>query len=395
MTRATRLSLTLLLVTGNALWAQGSGLKPKSFEVFEHFQDSIPAIGRVLADIDSAPEWTLFSRDKESYGRELDSYLDEAIAHLLPEGHAAIRDELISLDSDLATLREEMFTLAAERSFGGEGSERTSEIGTTIRSLMGEGVSRVVFGQDVETRIRDLENRRMTLISDFRRYMNRELSMELTARQSESLLYQVNGKDLVDAIAAARVLTEIEEHVRDVTARAAPDISRTVQLRYYRLALIVRLTIMRLVERHLQNYDEKYLPALAELAADNDRLRTENLHLLAEVDDSEQDRLKIEHVVRALDVARSAIDLYSHVLERNRDRSVRMLEDARRSVNLAQATLRTLEHVVKVQDVAGGALEGFDGLSELKAPDLLPLDDEALYESFVEISRSLNDRLES
>ncbi len=395
MTRATRLSLILLLVTKSALWAEESGLNPTTLDVFEHFQDSIPAIRGVLADIDSAPEWSLIARNKESYGKELDSHLDEAIANLLPEGHAAIRDELFSLDSDLTTLREEMFTLDAERSFGGGGPERDSELEMTLRSLMGEGVSRVVFGQNLETRIRELESRRMTLISDFRRYMNQELSMELTARQCESLLYQVNGKDLVDAIAAAKVLSELEEHLRDAYSRADKDFSRTVQLRYYRLALIVRLTIMRLTERHLQNYDEKYLPALAELEFDNDRLRTDNLHLLTEVDDREQDRVKIEHVVRALDLARRAIDLYRHVLERSRDKSVRMLEDARRSVKLAQATLQTLEHVAKVQDVASGALKEFDALSELEAPDLLPLDDKALYDSLLDISRSLNDRLES
>ena len=394
MKRATRLSLTLLLFAKSAIWAEASGLNPMTLEVFEHLQGSISSISTVLADIESAPDRTWISKDKESYERRLDSYLDDAIALLLPEGHAGIRDELVSLDSTLATLREERSTLEADRSFRGEGPEKNSGIEETLRSLMGEDVSRVVFGQDIETRIQELESQRRRLISDFRSYMNREYSIVLTVRQCESLLYQVNGKDLVDAIAATKVLTEIEEHVRNVISSAGPDFSRKVQLRYYRLALIVRLTIKRLTERHLQNYDEKYLPALAELADDNDRLRADNMQLLAEVDNREQDRLRIEHAVRALDAARRAIDLYRNVLERNRDRAVGMLEDASRNVKVAQATLETLEHVAEVGDVASRALEEFSALSALEAPDLLPLDDEALYDNFLDISRSLSDRLE-
>ena len=396
MKRAARLSLTLLIFTKSACWADASGLNPMALEAFRYFQDSVSSISTVLADIESAPDRAWISKDKESFERKPDSYLDGAIALFLPEEHAEIRDELVSLDSTLATLKEKISTLEAERPFRGEGPERNSGIEGTLRSLMSEGISGVVFGQDIETGIQEPESRRTILISDFRRYMNREHSMYLTVRQCESLLYQVNGRDLVDAIAAAKVLTETEEHLRNVISGAGPDFSRKAHLDYYGLALIVRLTVERLRERHLQNCDEKYLPALAELSDGNDRLRTDNLTLLAELDSREQARIRIiEHNVRVADAARRAIDLYRNMLERKREETVRMLEDASGNVKAARATLETLEHVVEAGDVVSGALEGFNALSALEAPDLLPLDDEALYESLLDISRSLSDRLES
>ena len=101
------------------------------------------------------------------------------------------------------------------------------------------------------------------------------------------------------------------------------------------------------------------------------------------------DRLKIEHNNRALDRARTAIDEYRGVLKRKRERVNGMLKDAAAEAKVARSMWRTLEHVMGVVDIASTALDEFNSLSQLSARDLLPLDDEKLYNDYLDISRSL------
>ena len=291
-------------------------------------------------------------------------------------------------------LREAKSNFEANRALGRAPKADTSGLETKIRSVLGSRLSELVFGDDLvdlDTQIRELKAQRSKLVHTFRDSLENEFGTILDLKQCEALLYQANGNDLLGAIAVARRLTEIEGRIRTVLLNSNTDITTKVRVKYYGLALIVRLTVERLTERHLRNYDEKYLPALAELEEDNIRIRRENIRLLSEL----EDRRHVEHNIRTLDKARAAIDKYRAVLKRKRKAVNRMLKDAARDAKVARSTLRTLEHAISVGDIASRALAEFHSLSQVSAADLLPLDDEKLYEDYLDISRSLAVKLGS
>ena len=386
-----RLCIIFLITSFSSLSATGPTTSTETAEFFDYFEKYFPSIRTTIKDIDSAPESSLwpFTRDKDSYDTELNDYLDEAISLLLPKDLINFRTEFKRIDSDLELLREAKSNLEADRALGRASRADASRFEKTIRSVLGSDVSRLVFGDDVEAQIRELEAHREELVHTFRDRLETDLGTSLDLKQCESLLYQANGDDLLGAIATARSLTEVEGHVRTVLVKSNDDFSAKVRVKYYGLALIVRLTIERLTEKHLRNYDEKYLPALAELADDNSRIRRENIRLLDELIDRRHDRLKIEHNIRSLDNARTAIDNYRGLLKRKREEVNRMLKDAASDAKVARSTLRTLEHVMSVVNIASRALEEFNSLSQLNTHDLLPLDDENLYNDYLDISRSL------
>ena len=391
------LCLFLLVTSFSLPSAAAQTLSTETGEFFDYFQEYFSSMRATIEELDSAPEespWP-FTKDKASYEAELNEYLDDAISLLLPKRLMNFRTEFTRIDSELELLREAKSDFETERALGRTPQADASRLKKKLKSvlsILGSDVSGLVFGvdvDDVETKIRELEAQREELIHTLRESLENEFGMSLEMKHCESLLYQANGEDLLGAIAAARSLTEIERHIRSVLVKSNEDFSTKVRLKYYGLALIVRLTIERLTEKHLRNYDEKYLPALAELLDDNSRIRRENRRLLGELKDQPRDRVKLEHNIRSLDRARVAIDKYRVTLKGKRDAVSRMLKDAAREAKVARSTLRTLEHVMSVGDVASRALEEFNALSELTATDLLPLDDEELYNDYLDISRSL------
>ena len=389
------LCLIFLITSFSLPSAAGQTLRAETGDFFDYFQKYISSIRTTIEDIDSAPEespWP-FTKDKASYEAELNEYLDEAISLLLPKNLINSRTEFTRIDSELELLREAKSNFEVDRTLGRTPQADASRIKKTIRSVLGSDVSELVFGVDVgdvDAKIRELEAQREELVHTLRESLENEFGMSLELKHCESLLYQANGEDLLGAIAVARSLTEIEGQIRAVLVKSNEDyFSTKVRLKYYGLAVIVRLTIERLTEKHLRNYDEKYLPALAELVDDNNRIRRENRQLLGELKDHRHDRVKLEHSIRALDRARVAIDKYRGILKRKRNAVNRMLKDAAREAKMARSMLRTMEHVMSVGAVASRALEEFNALAELSAGDLLPLDDEKLYNEYLDISRSL------
>lgn len=393
-----RLCLFFLITTFTASSATGQTLSMETADFFAYFDKYFPSIRTTIEDIDSAPEtssplWP-FTRNRDSYAADLNEYLDDAISLLLPKDLINFRTEFTRIDSDLDLLREAKSNFEANRALGRAPKADTSGLETKIRSVLGSRLSELVFGDDLvdlDTQIRELKAQRSKLVHTFRDSLENEFGTILDLKQCEALLYQANGNDLLGAIAVARRLTEIEGRIRTVLLNSNTDITTKVRVKYYGLALIVRLTVERLTERHLRNYDEKYLPALAELEEDNIRIRRENIRLLSEL----EDRRHVEHNIRTLDKARAAIDKYRAVLKRKRKAVNRMLKDAARDAKVARSTLRTLEHAISVGDIASRALAEFHSLSQVSAADLLPLDDEKLYEDYLDISRSLAVKLGS
>ena len=372
--------------------AQESGVSPEASQLILHLRDEFPSIRKTIQKLDEAPEAGRFTIwDKNKYQEDLNEYLDDALSLLLPEIYRTTKEGLQDIDKKVGELRKEKSDMQTARAL--EARSPRAKPGIVRRMLSwlpkDEYTEKV---QALEDEITQLNGRRNQLIHDFRSAAKKQFGIEFEENQIEVLLYQVNGADLVDAVAVANILTDVEAHIRNIIVDPEDAVAPEVRLQYYGFALIVRLVIERLHARHLENYDAIYLPALSELEQENQRTMDENLQTLTSVKEDKQRRTTIEANIRVLGMAKKAVTDYREILIKRRDTTKHLLQEAHKDALVARSTLMTLEMVMNVEHVASKALAEFAALSRLDAPDLLPLDDQEMYHQYLDISRLLSNK---
>ena len=345
--------------------AEETAVSQEAARLVRHLEDELPSIRVTIRKLKEAPEAGTFTIwDKDAYEEDLNEYLDDAIALLLPETHRSTREELHNIDETIAERRKEKSATVADRAFSPTKPKEDPGVIDKVLSWLtdDEFAERL---RSLEEEIRALEEKRNQLIYAFRDTARGKFGIELDMTQAEALLYQVNGVDLIDAIAVANILTEVERHIRQIIVKPEDVITTDLRLQYYGFALIVRLIIERLHSKHLENYEEIYLPALVELEQDNLRVLEETNQTLEQVKDDKQHRMSIETNIRVLSMARRAITDYHDILMTRRRTTERMLRDAHKDALVARSTLLTLEMVMNVQQVASTALAEFAALSKI------------------------------
>ncbi len=390
-------SALLALCFPVALWAQENPPDPRASDLLRHLRDELPAIRDTLRDRDAAPDRSWFG-GKGSFQDDIDGYLDEALDLVLPRTYRAARDRLTGIDRLIVEKQKAQAALKLDMTLAPEAAaappaEEAGPLDGIGRLFTGEEkgpATREDLAQEIaalEAEIAALRAERQQVIDGFRRTLAESYQLQLDGRQAEALLYQVNGGDLVDAVAVASILTDLEGQLRGILADASATVPE-VREQYLGVAVLTRMIIARLQAQHLQHYDDRYLPALDELKAENRRIRQESEKVLAEAGTPDH-RAAVEANIRILDQVEGAIDLYRNVLVERRDKTAIALRAAEQDARVAMNTLNTFSVAMNFDAVVTGSIREFAALSELTAPDLLPLDDSQMYQQFLDISRQL------
>ena len=369
--------------------AQETTVSLEANQLVRHLRDQFPSIRKTIHKLEEAPAPGTFTIwDKEKYEEDFNEHLDDALTLLLPEIYRSTKEELQSIDQKLEDIRVEKSTLEAERAIEPTTSrDESGMVGQILDWLTEDDLDEEI--RSLEAAAHELSRKRREIISNFRYVAKEQFKIELDNTQAEALLYQVNGTDLVDAVAVANILTDVETHIRDFIVEPDDVVAPKVRLQYYGFALIVRLIIERLHARHLQNYDGIYLPALSELDEENQRTLDFNRKTLNDVKADKHHRATVESNIRVLGLTMRVIDDYRNILMDRRNTTERMLREARKDALVARSTLMTIEMVMNFDQVASKALAEFAALSKLRAPDLLPLDDQEMYWQYLDISKKI------
>ena len=83
------------------------------------------------------------------------------------------------------------------------------------------------------------------------------------------------------------------------------------------------------------------------------------------------------------------IDAYRQMLEERRALTERGLEVARADAAMALNTLKTLEAAVSLQSTMLWSQSEFEALRGIEPPELIPIDDEEMFQRFLDVSREL------
>lgn len=375
--------------------AEAPDLGPLVEAVIAHVQEDLDRIREAVEERDAAPLSGPFSIwGREHYQRDLDRHLDEAFALVAPGLHGEAKSRLAEIDEALSEARAERSERVVERM----GAEPAAEGPSLVERARGlghpEGSLEAVEARlaALADRIAGLEGERDAVIRGFRRELSDRYGVTLDEGQARAALYQVNGATMVESAVAAEVLTAVEARLRAI---AEAQLEASVARRYYGVAAVTRLIIVRMHERHLGDYDAVWLPALAELEAENRRLIRQTRALIEGAGDEpggEARRAALEAnlaVQRRID---GVMESYRDVLTERRDLTREALGRAEADAVVAVNTLRTLESAVRLSGVMTHSLDEFRHLMAVSPPALLPLDDERTFEQFLDISRRLEGR---
>ena len=358
--------------------------------------DASKLVRHLLAELDEVREAIrgiaepeggfLFGTDAEDHQDDLDAALDRALAVIGVEMHGETVARARALDEGLAEAERQRADLLFDRR-----TATDAELGIVDRLLLRETArgSAADLSErlaQVERDIAALKSARTRLVDNFRDEMRRAHGLELSEAEAKALLFSVNGGSMVEAMVVVDVLLEVERQLAEVLEEGLPP---DVVQDYYGVVAVTRLLYARMLARHAAAYDELWLPRLAEIEDGTRRLREETREGLAAAGTARnrevyEGNLAVQE--RILDV----IDDYAVMLHAHRDRTLAALEAAAETSAAATNTLRTIDTAAGLSALVSGAVEEFRAVTEIEVPEFLTLDDEEVFEQFLDISRQLS-----
>ncbi len=327
-----------------------------------------------------------FGRSRADVEADLDAHLDDLIAMIVGDTYAESRQRLLRADARIAEIEAEMDQLRVDRLTARPSDQVMTRLDTVLMRDHAAGSiedieQRLERGAD---RLDELRRTRAGIERDFVRAMAREYGIELTQEQARAILYQVNGRSIVEASIAFTVLQEVERRLGEIRTTVT---NNDTLRRYYGVAAVMRLVSARLHELHLHDYREVWLPNLAEFEADNAALIEETRALLAEAPDAataERYGANLEIQEEIAGVAGQYRDLLLGRQALVEERLAAAVDDATLAVN----TLRTLNQAVVLFDRFAWQQAEFEALMAIENEALIPLESDDL-EGFLDISRAL------
>lgn len=351
------------------------------------FADQLPDIRDTLRKQDEASEGGWFNYfDKSKYQADLNKALDYALKTIAPDVYQRSRSRLVELDKALKLGAAERSELVISRDLAPEKIEPDLLDRALLRSVP-KG-SREDYEQKIaklDSEIEAVRHERDDTIQSFREILEDEYEITLQTKQAEAALYQLNGTAIVEAVVVGKVLLEVEKRLRTILAKG---IDTSVARKYHGISAINRLLIVRMHERHLASYTEDWLPKLEKIEKENMREVEEIKKLVRGAKSASNEAVSRANLKLRENMA-DIISSYRNILLTRQNTTMKAQRAALEDAEVALQTLKTLETAGELGTLYGESAAEFNALVQIKAPDLIPLDDESVLEQFIDISRNV------
>ena len=366
------------------LWLSGFALGAE--EVTPDARKAWASSGKTLAEIleleelrEELPESKWLGRDQKDVDREVGRLIEELVDVLRVNGLGAAREEMLKLEmleekrrSELRAVREKS-ALAPQDVSVLEFYKKDREAFQKEAVALEEEIATIREAQDV-------------LLDDMLRTA-RASGLEVDERQMTFLLHTVSGSDLLDLSAVFQNVRELNQLLEGLV-REDPEDTEAAR-RYYGIHVVLLRTLRQAHEDVLDRLDTRYLPRVEELTLENEALQEETKKLLRFAEPSQRELLRSSRDTQR--VTEQALEVYEDYLRSIRDRVYEARKELQQRIDVAWNAYQTIRIAATLADEMSAAVQDLQTLRSLEVPDLLPLQEEALQQKFLELSEQLRE----
>ena len=351
------------------------------------------AISEIRALLDemenSDPEGGWITNGKADYQAKLNTELAALLDIFSGSEYEETRSELTKFDLVIRSGQDQMERLKTDLRLAPIGNGQLSLVDRALMRDAASGSENAIKADIAATqgRIDIARTARTEIIAKFIDVMAVRFNFILSEDQAKALLYQVNGFSIVQSKIIFETVVALENHLR---ASLDNNSGASAVQRYYSVAAVSRLMLVRMYQIHREQYKERWLPGLAKIEAQNEDLMTSTRISISEAKTQSQ-RAQLENNLKIQEKTSGAILVYQNLLEKRLQNTLRGLEMSEREAAVAINTLKTLEGVFGLSAEMLNNTSEYETLMLLNSPELLPLDGEMLDQSYIALNQKLGE----
>lgn len=338
-------------------------------------------VTRILALHDEKrdlPENALLRRDRGDVDKRIKRLLDGVVDALEISGLSACREEYMGLDAQIRKATRRIIACEEKKISAPEESSRFNPF-----SVSRKRYEKMIAG--LRTRIQEHRKQQHALVSEMHKEYKR-IGIDITREHVEFYLASVSGKDIVGLSAVFHNVKELNRKLEELMQRK--DSEAAAYRRYYGVHVVLVHALVHAHDVMIERIDEKYLPRLATIAEENREVgeRTKKL-----MDQGNTHSAVLQANLRAQRYTTEAIAAYEQHLDGLKNRVGESRSGVRKRYLVAKNTYDTILVASALVEEMEACVRDLMALRDMHLPNLVPLDDRAVQEKFVEISALLSD----
>ena len=342
-------------------------------QLAEHWKATAESLTEVQAEkarMETLPDKAIFSDTKQDARDEIEALYQQLFQSMLDDDINKYRRDLQKLDAEIKTYSDKIATLRAELAF-----VYTDDEINGIKTRVEKQESILFRAEQKRTQIIQNVANQLALHEVF-----------LSNQEIESLLGRANSDDWVASVTVFPIMKGMVSQLAKAAHNAEGNLE--VSKRYYGL-------FSELISLQLFIYDQfddrltyDFIPKLQRIRFKSEQLLRETQQQAANAD-PENKRI-YEANLKSQIITLKAVDLYSKVLNKDRERFKKARQVVLNRKMAADNTLATVSHSLDISGLIKTSTEMFDTVLALTTPDIIVFDNSALEQQFNDLTVRLN-----
>ena len=324
------------------------------------------------------PEHALLRRDRGDVDNRIERLLDDVVDALEISGLSAYREEYMGLDAQIRKATRRIIDYEEEQISAPEESSRFNPF-----SLSRSQYQTRIAG--LRKKIQEHRKQQHTLVTEMHKEYRR-IGIDITREHVEFYLASVSGKDIVGLSAVFHNVKELNRKLEELMQRK--DSAAAAHRRYYGVHVVLVHALVHAHDVMIERIDENYLPRLAAIAEENREVGERTKKLMAQ---ENTHSAVLQANLRAQQYTTEAIVAYEQHLDGLKDCVDKSRSGVRKRYVVAKNTYDTILVASALIEEMEACVRDLMALRDMHLPNLVPLDDRAVQEKFVEISALLSD----
>jgi hypothetical protein len=354
-----------------------SPLAPAEATLWENSHRAIEQIRELEEEKADLPQKKWLGRDQAAADRDIENLLDDVLAVFEINRMTELRKSYGDLDRRIAQRRTEIRELREAMISAPEDASPLEFYKKTREKLQQE---KEACEQDITAMQQEQEQLALELQQVFR-----EQGIVLNAEQVRFYLGTVSGEDIMTLGAVFENVRSFNGQLEELMQHQPGDTEAA--RRYYGMHVVLIRTLLQAHNQTLKQMDEGYLKRLDALEKENQALQQETARMLRFASTEEKPLLQAS--LRTQNTTQEAIELYRDHLVRLRDDIYEAQKKIQRRYDVAVNAFRTIRISALLMREMESALQDLDTLRSMQLPDLIPIQDAAIREKFLDIGTQL------